>query len=127
MATTGAALLAVTPGDGTLTAAEAYNEYRDIVDSDRVAKAKASRIAEIVARDLSLQQSQAQWLSVSIGSTPDLQGIAALMMLNLMEQFPIGEYGFHSACALHVMIEAKKLAYAANRARRHSPQLAEAA
>ena len=50
-----------------------------LFDSDRVAKAKASRIAEIVARDLSLQQSQAQWLSVSINSTPDLQGIAALM------------------------------------------------
>jgi gamma-glutamyltranspeptidase/glutathione hydrolase len=43
---------------------------------------------------------------------PNTQGIAALMMLNLMEQFPIGEYGFHSARALHVMIEAKKLAYA---------------
>jgi gamma-glutamyltranspeptidase/glutathione hydrolase len=43
---------------------------------------------------------------------PSTQGIAALMMLNLMEQFPLGEYGFHSARALHVMIEAKKLAYA---------------
>ena len=50
-----------------------------LFDSDRIAKAKASRIAEIVARDLSLQQSQAQWLSVSINATPDLQGIAALM------------------------------------------------
>ena len=50
-----------------------------LFDSDRVAKAKASRIAEIVARDLSLQQSQAQWLSVSITATPDLQRIAALM------------------------------------------------
>jgi hypothetical protein len=28
---------------------------------------------------------------------PNTQGIAALMMLNLMEQFPLGEYGFHSA------------------------------
>jgi gamma-glutamyltranspeptidase/glutathione hydrolase len=43
---------------------------------------------------------------------PNTQGIAALMMLNLMEPFPLGEYGFHSARALHVMIEAKKLAYA---------------
>src|SRR4029453_13439219 len=43
---------------------------------------------------------------------PSTQGIAALMMLNLMESFPLGEYGFHSARALHVMIEAKKLAYA---------------
>jgi gamma-glutamyltranspeptidase/glutathione hydrolase len=43
---------------------------------------------------------------------PNTQGIAALMMLNLMEQFPMSDYGFHSARALHVMIEAKKLAYA---------------
>ena len=43
---------------------------------------------------------------------PNTQGIAALMMLNLMEQFPMSEYGFHSAKALHTMIEAKKLAYA---------------
>jgi len=43
---------------------------------------------------------------------PNTQGIAALMMLNLMERYPIAEYGFHSSKALHVMIEAKKLAYA---------------
>lgn len=43
---------------------------------------------------------------------PNTQGIAALMMLGIMERFPIGEYGFHSSRALHVMIEAKKLAFA---------------
>ena len=43
---------------------------------------------------------------------PNGQGIAALSMLNIMEQFPMGEYGHNSADALHVMIEAKKLAYA---------------
>ncbi len=43
---------------------------------------------------------------------PNTQGIAALIMLNLMEQFPLAEYGFHSTRALHTMIEAKKLAYA---------------
>lgn len=43
---------------------------------------------------------------------PNTQGIAALMMLNIMEQFPMSEYGFHSTKALHTMIEAKKLAYA---------------
>ncbi|OLC77638.1 MAG: gamma-glutamyltransferase [Acidobacteria bacterium 13_1_40CM_4_65_8] len=43
---------------------------------------------------------------------PNTQGIAALMMLNVMEQFPLGESGFHTAPSLHVMIEAKKLAYA---------------
>ena len=50
-----------------------------LFDSDRVARAKASRIAEIVARDLSLQQSQPRWLSVSTSATPDLQRVAALM------------------------------------------------
>jgi gamma-glutamyltranspeptidase/glutathione hydrolase len=43
---------------------------------------------------------------------PNTQGVAALMMLDLMEQFPLDEYGFHSVDALHVMVEAKKLAYA---------------
>ena len=43
---------------------------------------------------------------------PNTQGIAALMMLNMMEQYPLGEYGLTSTKALHVMIEAKKLAYA---------------
>ncbi|HLA91296.1 MAG TPA: gamma-glutamyltransferase [Gemmatimonadaceae bacterium] len=43
---------------------------------------------------------------------PNSQGMAALMMLNIMERFPIAQYGFHSAKAMHVEIEAKKLAYA---------------
>jgi gamma-glutamyltranspeptidase/glutathione hydrolase len=43
---------------------------------------------------------------------PNGQGIAALTMLNIMEQFPLGQYAHNSADALHVMIEAKKLAYA---------------
>lgn len=43
---------------------------------------------------------------------PNGQGIAALSMLNIMEQFPMAQYGHNSVDALHVMIEAKKLAYA---------------
>lgn len=45
---------------------------------------------------------------------PNGQGLAALLMLNLMETFPLGEkdYGFGQAKALHAMIESKKLAYA---------------
>ena len=43
---------------------------------------------------------------------PNGQGIAALAMLNIMENFPLADYGHNSAAALHVMIEAKKLAYA---------------
>jgi gamma-glutamyltranspeptidase/glutathione hydrolase len=43
---------------------------------------------------------------------PNGQGIAALSMLNIMEHFPLASYGHNSPDALHVMIEAKKLAYA---------------
>ncbi|HEV7136088.1 MAG TPA: gamma-glutamyltransferase [Steroidobacteraceae bacterium] len=43
---------------------------------------------------------------------PNGQGIAALMMLNIMERFPLARYGHNSTDALHIMIEAKKLAYA---------------
>jgi gamma-glutamyltranspeptidase/glutathione hydrolase len=43
---------------------------------------------------------------------PNGQGIAALSMLNIMERFPLADYGHNSVKALHVMIEAKKLAYA---------------
>jgi gamma-glutamyltranspeptidase/glutathione hydrolase len=43
---------------------------------------------------------------------PNGQGIATLQMLNMMERFPVGEYGASSAEALHTKIEAQKLAYA---------------
>ena len=45
---------------------------------------------------------------------PNGQGLAALLMLNIMETFPLGakDYGFGSTKSLHAMIEAKKLAYA---------------
>jgi gamma-glutamyltranspeptidase / glutathione hydrolase len=50
------------------------------------------------------------WTVYQIG--PQTQGIAALIMLNVMARFPLRDHGFHSADAMHVMIEAKKLAYA---------------
>jgi len=43
---------------------------------------------------------------------PNGQGLAALMMLNLMERFSFGDGEHNSADVLHVDIEAKKLAYA---------------
>ena len=43
---------------------------------------------------------------------PNVQGIGALEMLNIMERFDLGQYGLNSARALHIQIEAKKLAYA---------------
>ena len=42
---------------------------------------------------------------------PNGQGIAALQMLNLLEGFNLRAMGFNSPDALHVMIEAKKLAF----------------
>ena len=43
---------------------------------------------------------------------PNEQGIAALEMMNIMETFPLAQFGFGSTKTLHAMIEAKKLAYA---------------
>jgi gamma-glutamyltranspeptidase/glutathione hydrolase len=43
---------------------------------------------------------------------PNGQGIAAIEMLNIMSQFPMGDYPPRSAGELHVQIEAQKLAFA---------------
>ena len=51
-----------------------------LFDSDRAARAKVGRIAEIVARDISLQQAQAHWFTLSSERTPDLQRVAAPLM-----------------------------------------------
>ncbi len=42
---------------------------------------------------------------------PNGQGIAALQMLNVLEGYDLAKLGFGSAEALHLMIEAKKLAF----------------
>ena len=34
---------------------------------------------------------------------PNTQGLAALLMLDLMEQFPLADYGFHTTRALHML------------------------
>ncbi|CAN5281082.1 gamma-glutamyltransferase [soil metagenome] len=43
---------------------------------------------------------------------PNGQGIAALQMLNVLEAFDLRKMGFNSPEALHLMVEAKKLAWA---------------
>jgi len=50
-----------------------------LVDSDRAARAKLGRIADIVAKDISLQHAQARWFSRSHDVTPDLERLATLM------------------------------------------------
>ncbi len=42
---------------------------------------------------------------------PNSQGIAALQMLNIMQQFPLAELGRDSADYWHILAEASKLAY----------------
>ncbi|MCX6905352.1 MAG: gamma-glutamyltransferase, partial [Verrucomicrobia bacterium] len=42
---------------------------------------------------------------------PNGQGIAVLQMLNMLEGFDLRAMGFQSADAIHVMVEAKKLAF----------------
>jgi gamma-glutamyltranspeptidase/glutathione hydrolase len=42
---------------------------------------------------------------------PNGQGFAALEMLNILEQFPLHQYGAHAADTMHLKIEAQKLAY----------------
>ena len=64
---------------------------------------------------------QAQWVD-PISTTyrgwkvyelpPNGQGLAALEMLNIMERFPLPEWGFNSVDGLHVKMEAQRLAYA---------------
>jgi gamma-glutamyltranspeptidase/glutathione hydrolase len=43
---------------------------------------------------------------------PPTQGVTALMALNMLEGFPLGRKGLHSAEHLHLMLEIVKLAYA---------------
>jgi len=43
---------------------------------------------------------------------PNSQGMAALEMLNIMERFPLNQYGFASAESFHIKMEAQRLAYA---------------
>ena len=43
---------------------------------------------------------------------PSAGGIALVQLLNMMENFPIKRWGFHSLNAIHIMVEAEKYVYA---------------
>jgi len=51
-----------------------------LFDTDRAARAQADRIAEVVAKDLSLQQGQMYWIRGAPVRFPDLQRIATAIM-----------------------------------------------
>jgi len=87
--------------------------------AQRILRASRARGGTLEASDLA--QYSPEWVA-PISTTyrgwqiyempPNGQGIAALIMLNLMENFSLSPMGAGSADAFHVMIEAKKLAYA---------------
>jgi gamma-glutamyltranspeptidase/glutathione hydrolase len=104
--------------------------YRQIATGGRAAFYKGQVAEKIIATSKShggtmeladLAEYQSEWVD-PISTTyhgwtvyelpPNGQGIAALEMLNIMENFPLTEAGHNSVRALHLMIEAKKLAYA---------------
>ncbi len=67
-----------------------------------------------------LREHQAEWVEPLVtnyrgvdvyGMPANTQGLATLQMLNVIENFDVRGYGFQSANALQVQIEAKRLAY----------------
>ncbi len=92
--------------------------YRGPV-ADAILKLSAERGGFMTAADLT--DFQPEWVD-PISTTyhgwtvyempPNSQGVAALSMLNIMEQFPLRQWGHDSVNTLHTEIEAKKLAYA---------------
>ena len=60
-----------------------------------------------------------------IAAPPPTAGIHVLQQLNIVEQFDLAAMGYHSADALHVMIEATKLAGADRRAMGGDPDFVD--
>jgi gamma-glutamyltranspeptidase/glutathione hydrolase len=92
--------------------------YRGVV-ARQILKCSEDRGGAFTAADLS--EYEAEWVTPLTTNyrgwdvyeiPPNSQGIAALVMLNILEGFPIGDYGHGTAETLHTLIEAKKLAYA---------------
>jgi gamma-glutamyltranspeptidase / glutathione hydrolase len=80
----------------------------------------SERLGGTLARD-DLAAFSSEWVEPLAGNyrgwqvcelPPQCQGIAALEMLNLLENFPLSAFGHNSADALHAILECKKLAYA---------------
>lgn len=102
-----------------MIAAEGRDAFYRGPIAQRIASVSAQHGGALTAADLAAYD--AEWVT-PLSTTyrgwtvyelpPNGQGIAALMMLNLLEHAPMASYGHNSAEALHTLIEAKKLAYA---------------
>jgi gamma-glutamyltranspeptidase / glutathione hydrolase len=92
-------------GEITLKIIEAIKKYGGVMTRDDLAKYSAEWVEPI-------STTYRDWTVFEL--PPNVQGLAALEMLNIFENFPLGQkgYEFGAANTLHIMIEAKKLAYA---------------
>ncbi|MEO6911434.1 MAG: gamma-glutamyltransferase [Edaphobacter sp.] len=87
--------------------------------ADAILKVSATEGGVMTAADLA--DYQPEWVE-PISTTyhgwkvyelpPNTQGIAALTMLNIMEQYPLKDWGHDNPKTLHIEMEAKALAYA---------------
>jgi gamma-glutamyltranspeptidase/glutathione hydrolase len=102
-----------------LIAAHGRDGYYRGKTADAILRISREQGGTMTAADLA--DYQAEWVDTISTSYrgwdvheigPNTQGIAALIMLNIMERHPLPEWGYGSTDALHTMIEAKKLAYA---------------
>ena len=110
-------------------------EGRDAFYKGEIAKSllkTSDRLGGVMSAD-DLASFEAEWVE-PISTTyrgwtvyelpPNGQGMAALEMLNIMERFPLDEYGLADARAWHVKMEAQKLAYADLRRYNADPRFA---
>ncbi len=88
--------------------------------ADLIAAEMAANGGLITAQDLA--DYQARWREPIVGQYKDFRiismpppssgGIALVQMLNMVEPYPLAEYGFHSREAVHLMVEAQRRAFA---------------
>lgn len=102
----------------SLIAAKGPDAFYKGAIAEGILKTSARLEGALTATDLA--EFQAEWVD-PIHTTyrgwtvyelpPNSQGIAALEMLNMLEQFPLGDHAFDSPEAFHLKIESQKLAY----------------
>lgn len=83
--------------------------------------AAQARASDALLTEADLASHQADWVGTISQSyrgvelhelPPNGQGLAALLMLGILEHYPVADYPVDSADSLHVQIEAMKLAFA---------------
>jgi gamma-glutamyltranspeptidase/glutathione hydrolase len=106
--------------------------FYDGETADLILKAMSDFGGLIERKDLGQQQAHWQEPIMTTFAGCDVyeqplpsQGIVMLMALNIVENFPLAEWGLGSADAIHVMIEATRLAFADSRRYSADPDFEE--